>query len=48
MLKMKDRFSETCCRLVTERSDTGHDDFLCDFWDRFVPATKSCQPSTCW
>ena len=46
-LRMKDRFSETCCRLVTERPETSHDNFLRDFGERFVPGTKPCQPSTC-
>jgi hypothetical protein len=40
-LKMKDRFSETCCRLVTERPDTAHDNFLRDFGERFVPGYKA-------
>jgi hypothetical protein len=40
-LKMKDRFSETCCRLVTERPETSHDNFLRDFGERFVPGYKA-------
>jgi hypothetical protein len=40
-LKMKDRFSETCCRLVTERPGTSHDNFLRDFGERFVPGYKA-------
>jgi hypothetical protein len=36
-LRMKDRFSEACCRLVTERPETSHDNFLRDFGERFVP-----------
>jgi hypothetical protein len=40
-LKMKDRFSEACCRLVTERPDTAHDNFLRDFGERFVPGYKA-------
>ena len=36
-LKMKDRFSEACCRLVSERPETSHDNFLRDFGERFVP-----------
>jgi hypothetical protein len=40
-LKMKDRFSETCCRLVTERPQTSYDNFLRDFGERFVPGYTS-------
>jgi hypothetical protein len=40
-LRMKDRFSETCCRLVTERPETSHDNFLRDFGERFVPGYKA-------
>jgi hypothetical protein len=40
-LKMKDKFSEACCRLVTERPDTSHDNFLRDFGERFVPGYKA-------
>jgi hypothetical protein len=40
-LRMKDRFSETCCRLVTERPETSYDNFLRDFGDRFVPGYKA-------
>ena len=39
-LKMKDRFSETCCRLVMERPETSHDNFLRDFGERFVPGYR--------
>ena len=39
-LKMKQRFAETCCRLVTERPKTSHDNFLRDFGERFVPGYK--------
>ena len=39
-LKMKDRFADTCCRLVTARPETGHDNFLRDFGERFVPGYK--------
>jgi hypothetical protein len=39
-LKMKDRFSEACCRVVTERPETSHDNFLRDFGERFVPGYK--------
>jgi len=40
-LRMKDRFSETCCRLVMERPETSHDNFLRDFGERFVPGYKA-------
>jgi hypothetical protein len=40
-LKMKDRFSETCCRLVMERPETSHDNFLRDFGERYVPGYKA-------
>jgi hypothetical protein len=40
-LRMKDRFSETCCRFVRERPETSHDNFLRDFGERFVPGYKA-------
>jgi hypothetical protein len=40
-LKMKQRFAETCCRLVTANPDTSHDNFLRDFGERFVPGYKA-------
>jgi len=40
-LRMKDRFSEACCRVVTERPETSHDNFLRDFGERFVPGYKA-------
>ena len=40
-LRMKDRFSEACCRLVTERPETAYDNFLRDFGERFVPGYKA-------
>jgi hypothetical protein len=40
-LKMKDRFTETCCRFVLERPETSHDNFLRDFGERFVPGYKA-------
>lgn len=40
-LRMKQRFSDTCCRLVTARPDTSYDNFLRDFGERFVPGYKS-------
>jgi hypothetical protein len=39
-LKMKDRFSETCCRLVAAKPETSSDNFLRDFGERFVPGYK--------
>jgi hypothetical protein len=39
-LKMKQRFAETCCRLVTARPEISHDNFLRDFGERFVPGYK--------
>ena len=40
-LKMKERFAETCCRLVTAKPQTSHDNFLRDFGERFVPGYKA-------
>jgi hypothetical protein len=39
-LKMKDKFAETCCRLVGARPETSSDNFLRDFGERFVPGYK--------
>jgi hypothetical protein len=39
-LRMKERFSEACCRLVMERPESSHDNFLRDFGERFVPGYK--------
>jgi hypothetical protein len=39
-LKMKDKFAETCCRLVTAKPETSADNFLRDFGERFVPGYK--------
>jgi hypothetical protein len=39
-LKMKDKFTETCCRLVTARPETSFDNFLRDFGERYVPGYK--------
>jgi hypothetical protein len=39
-LKMKERFSETCCRLLAEKPETSYDNFLRDFGERFVPGYK--------
>lgn len=40
-LKMKQQFAETCCRLVTARPETSHDNFLRDFGERLVPGYKA-------
>jgi hypothetical protein len=40
-LKMKDRFTASCCRMVIERPETSHDNFLRDFGERFVPGYKA-------
>jgi hypothetical protein len=40
-LRMKQRFAETCCRLVTAKPETTHDNFLRDFGERFVPGYKA-------
>ncbi len=40
-LMMKQRFSETCCRLVTAKPETSYDNFLRDFGQRFVPGYKA-------
>jgi hypothetical protein len=40
-LKMKQRFAETCCRVVTAKPETSHDNFLRDFGERFVPGYKA-------
>jgi len=40
-LKMKQRFAEACCRLVTEKPETSHDNFLRDFGERYVPGYKA-------
>jgi hypothetical protein len=39
-LKMKDKFAEACCRLVTAKPETSSDNFLRDFGERFVPGYK--------
>jgi hypothetical protein len=40
-LRMKRRFTEACCRLVTARPETSYDNFLRDFGERFVPGYKA-------
>jgi hypothetical protein len=39
-LKMKDKFAETCCHLVSARPETSSDNFLRDFGERFVPGYR--------
>jgi hypothetical protein len=39
-LKMKDKFAETCCRLVASKPETSFDNFLRDFGERFVPGYR--------
>ena len=39
-LKMKTKFTETCCRLVAAKPETSSDNFLRDFGERFVPGYK--------
>jgi hypothetical protein len=39
-LKMKEKFAETCCRLVATRPETTSDNFLRDFGERFVPGYR--------
>ena len=40
-LKMKDKFAETCCRLVAARPETASDNFLRDFGERFVSGYRA-------
>jgi len=40
-LRMKERFAETCCRLVKAKPETSNDNFLRDFGERFVPGYKT-------
>jgi hypothetical protein len=40
-LKMKQRFTNACCRLVMARPETSHDNFLRDFGERFVPGYRT-------
>jgi hypothetical protein len=39
-LKMKEKFAQTCCRLVATRPETSSDNFLRDFGERFVPGYR--------
>ena len=40
-LKLKEKFTEACCRLVAARPETSNDNFLRDFGERFVPGYKA-------
>jgi hypothetical protein len=40
-LKMKQQFTETCCRLVKAKPDLSYDNFLRDFGERFVPGYRT-------
>src|SRR5215470_14529638 len=40
-LRMKDQFSDACCRLVKARPETAYDNFLRDFGERFVPGYQA-------
>jgi len=40
-LRMKQRFADTCGRLVTAKPETSYDNFLRDFGERFVPGYKA-------
>jgi hypothetical protein len=40
-LRMKEKFAETCCRLVTAKPEMSYDNFLRDFGERFVPGYKA-------
>jgi len=40
-LEMKQRFADSCRRLVTAKPETSYDNFLRDFGERFVPGYKA-------
>jgi hypothetical protein len=40
-LRMKDSFTQACCRVVVKTPETSHDNFLRDFGERFVPGYKA-------
>ena len=40
-LKMKQKFAEACCRMVTAKPETSQDNFLRDFGERLVPGYKA-------
>lgn len=39
-LRMKDKFTDRCCRLVSAKPETSFDNFLRDFGERFVAGYK--------
>jgi hypothetical protein len=39
-LKMKHKFANACCHIVTTRPETSYDNFLSDFGERFVPGFR--------
>jgi len=41
-LRMKQRFAETCCRVVTAKPETSHDNFLRDFGETIRVWLQSC------
>ena len=40
-LRMKQGFTDACCRLVTAKPETSYDNFLRNFGERFVPGYKA-------
>jgi hypothetical protein len=40
-LKMKQQFTDACCRLITAKPEASYDNFLRDFGERFVPDYKA-------
>jgi hypothetical protein len=40
-LRMKQKFADACCRLVTAKPETSYDNFLRDVGERFVPGYKA-------
>ena len=40
-LKMKQGFTDACCRLIVAKPETSYDNFLHDFGERFVPGYKA-------
>ena len=40
-LRMKQKFAESCCRLITAKPETSYDNFLRDFGERLVPGYKA-------
>jgi hypothetical protein len=46
-LKMKERFAETCCRLVTAKPETSSEVFCAISASASCPATGHYRPSIC-